>query len=94
MDGETTSERPFNNPSTCLCLGNNGYSHTQSHYGVPCYSSIENYIKVSSSRLHYDKMLQLEPIQYGITLCKVSFNKPKGVQLLKKFPSFIKPKSF
>ena len=37
-------------------------------------SSIENYIKVSSSRLYYDKWLQLEPIQYGITLCIVSFN--------------------
>lgn len=57
-------------------------------------SSIENYIKVNPSRLYYGKLLQLEPVQYGIALCNVTFNKPKGVQLVKKFPSFIKPKSF
>jgi len=55
-------------------------------------SSIENYTKVNSSRLYYDKWLQLEPTQYDITLCNVSFIKPKSVQLVKKFPSFIKLK--
>jgi len=55
-------------------------------------SSIENYIKVNSSMLYYDKLLQLDSIQNDITLCNVSFNKRKSVQLVKKFPSFIKPK--